>query len=93
MKDSERTSRTFKADEDPLTYLGVLVDILQEWDRFRVNPNSLGQPEPVQGVDVFLGNADGTVEISYPSLVAAEVCKNLNKTLDGWKNYVKIISI
>jgi hypothetical protein len=49
--------------EDPLTYLGVLVDIMQEWNRYSVF-KSLDQ-EPIQGIEVRLGNSGGKVIIEF----------------------------
>lgn len=92
MEDPARESPLLKASDDPLTYLGVLVDIVEEWDRFRVRPNALGKSAPLQGVDVRLGNSGGVVTVSYPSSVAEQVRKQLAKTLDGWDQYLKIIS-
>jgi hypothetical protein len=47
--------------EDPLSYLGVLVDILQEWDRYTVYKDSiLTGTLPIQGVDVK-ANFDGDI--------------------------------
>jgi hypothetical protein len=49
--------------EDPLTYLGVLVDIIQEWNRYSVF-KSLDQ-EPIQGIEVNLGNSGGKVIVQF----------------------------
>jgi hypothetical protein len=41
---------TISLDDDPIAFLGIYVDILQEWDRYDVNPQSmLSGPLPLQG--------------------------------------------
>lgn len=50
------------AEEDPLAYLGILVDIIQEWNRERVHPNTIFFGElPVQSneVDIRFEHFDG----------------------------------
>jgi hypothetical protein len=44
-----------RVDEDPLAYLGILVDILQEWDRYSSIPDSAFTANtPCQGSDVLV---------------------------------------
>jgi hypothetical protein len=87
--------RNFDADllsleEDPLAFLGILVDCLQEWDRYFVF--ALPDRLPVQGADVLLGHEDGRIIINFAeSERAAKVAGDLKKALAGWENVVSIL--
>jgi len=84
--------------EDPLAYLGVLVDVLQEWDRYPVRPRR--DKEPIQGHEVDLGhkrdrktNQDKVrVVFREPngSARAAKVCKELDRSLKDWTAIVEV---
>ena len=78
--------------EDPLSYLGILVDCLQEWDRYTVSHESvIAGKLPLQGADVKLSARSGRVRIAYGDADrAASVQKSLNRCLDGWKDLVEI---
>lgn len=80
-----------RLDDDPLTYLGILTDAVQHWDRYTVLPTLLRSPS--QGVDVCLGKSKGIVVINYKEkALAAKVTKELDGCLDGWKNLIDIRS-
>lgn len=77
-------------EEDSLAYLGILVDILQEWDRFRVVPNALGKEAPLQGVDVLLSHRAGKVVFKFPQKIATKVRESLTDALKGWERFVVV---
>ena len=82
-------------DEDPLAYLGILVDGIQEWDRYSVSREAvISGALPLQGIDVELGVMNGRVHINYRNADRAErVTKALNDSLsDEWTQAVSIES-
>jgi hypothetical protein len=55
--------------DDPLAYLGIIVDILQEWDRYSVSGDSaIGGPIPIQGKDIKLefDSSQDLITLQYP---------------------------
>jgi hypothetical protein len=78
--------------EDPLAYLGILVDVVQEWNRHSVFKDL--DREPIQGIEVKIGaEGDKVIVLFLPpnaSERAARVTKELDKALDGWKDVVEI---
>lgn len=85
--------------EDPLTYLGIMVDIIQEWDRYSTTYESYNEMEiPLQGKDMRLGRgtwrANKIVRISYPKIFPKKKLKEIEKKLDDnlldWKKIIKI---
>lgn len=79
--------------EDPLAYLGILVDVLQEWDRYTVFRTSIFTGKlPLQGKDVRLGTDNGIVLIDYGSEDRAKkVREALNTSLQGWDQVVSVL--
>jgi hypothetical protein len=73
-------------DEDPLAYLGVLVDVLEEWDRYSVFKAL--DAEPIQGTEVELGAPADKVVLRFVGPQgpkrANKLRANLNEALDGW---------
>jgi hypothetical protein len=65
--DNNNSEHKLDYKADPIAFLGVLVDILQEWDRYSLIGNSafIGI-QPLQGTDIELNYKDGVVEIFYP---------------------------
>ncbi len=80
-------------DEDPIAYLGILVDCIQEWDRYSVVPDTVLQNLlPVQGIDMKLELANGRIVVTFPDARRAEkVRKELENALDGWAAVVEIM--
>jgi hypothetical protein len=77
-------------DEDPLAYLGILADCLQEWDRYFV----FASPErlPIQGVDVLLSHDNGKVTIDFETTErAGKVRKDLSAALSEWDKLVTVL--
>jgi len=89
-----------RIEEDPLTYLGILVDVLQEWDRYSSSFDSLSQDElPLQGKDMLLGykkdeDKNKIIVISYPDSYGKKNLSKLKKKLDlnlvNWKKIIRI---
>lgn len=79
-------------NEDPLAYLGILVDCLQEWDRSTTFRESMfSESLPLQGKDVELKIDSGKIVINYNNNEYSEkISKTLNSSLMDWD---KIISI
>ena len=79
-------------EEDPLSYLGVLVDVLQEWDRYSVFKDL--DREPVQGSEVDLGNDRGRVTMTFTGPAAASRSEkariDLNIALVDWERFVEL---
>jgi hypothetical protein len=78
-----------KLREDPLTYLGILVDLLQEWDRYFVF--RVFDRLPVQGNEVFLGMSGGRLRIRFQDAERAiKVEKELNLALEDWEELLEL---
>jgi hypothetical protein len=75
-----------KLSEDPLAYLGILVDILQEWDRHSVHRDTAisSEQEPIsnQQVTVELLRS-GKIRIHYVGDQTGDLRKKVRKALDA----------
>jgi hypothetical protein len=80
-------------EDDPLAYLGILVDCLEEWDRYTVTRESvIGGTLPLQGIDVKLSTEAGKVCIDYGDRKRSEsVTNNLDISLADWDQVVNIV--
>lgn len=80
-------------EEDPLAYLGILVDCLEEWDRFTSSRDSvLSGVLPLQGKDVLLNRAAGRIVIDYRTKKSAEkVRRSLDTALRDWSILVTVL--
>lgn len=88
-----------KLTEDPLAYLGILVDILQEWDRHsarRIQKIGVG-PRRINSGDVSIGPAeDGRIAIRYGCRDNNwqkrwdKMNEDLDDALEGWRDLVEI---
>ena len=89
----ERTMRKLKLNDDPLTYLGILVDIIEEWDRYTVIKKSIFTGTmPIQGTDVKISIEDDLIKLNYEDKARSKSVKEaLNNALNGWQQIVKII--
>jgi len=83
--------------EDPLAYLGILVDCLQEWDRYSLSgePALVGQM-PAQGATVGLQSdpTSGKIIVDFRGDQgrAKKVVEDLNTALDDWNSLVDVRS-
>jgi hypothetical protein len=66
--------------DDPLAYLGIIVDIVQEWNRYSVFKSL--DSEPIQGVEVELGSDSGKVVLKFIELNSEKRAKKLRDNLD-----------
>ena len=56
-------------DDDPLAFLGVLVDGLQEWDRYKVarrGEAAFSGKELLQSIEVGIWVDSNTIHLKYP---------------------------
>lgn len=75
--------------EDPLAFLGILVDCLEEWDRYSVFP--VPAKLPVQAVDVDLCAKAGKVTLDYGEKYRAKkVRESLDTALKDWQKIVAL---
>ena len=82
-----------KITEDPFAYLGILVDIIQEWDRYNVNPAGIFTRQlPIQGKDVLVKVKDsGIINFIFPNeKIANKIILSLSESLSNWKKIVEI---
>jgi len=79
-------------EEDPLAFLGILVDCLQEWDRYTVSRETVVAGQlPLQGADVIMDHSNGQVIVDYRDLsVSRDVKKGLDRSLLGWQSYIDL---
>ncbi len=91
-KNKHASDHRLAIGEDPLAYLGILVDILQEWDRYCVQKDTILQGKhSLQASDVDIGSDGKKVKIRFPEKVQADaVKKTLRKCLYNWKAIVDI---
>jgi hypothetical protein len=85
--------KPLRIDEDPLAYLGILVDILQEWDRYTVSPESaIGGVLPLQGIDVELNSTGKSgVTIKFrDNFFRDRVKKALTESLADWPQVIAV---
>jgi hypothetical protein len=78
--------------DDPLAYLGVLVDIIQEWDRYSVF--KAPDREPIQGSEVELGKQGGKIMLHFNGPSGAPRARKLRENLDAalvdWRKLVDV---
>jgi hypothetical protein len=82
------TEQRLSLDDDPLSYLGILVDILQEFDRYHVFP--ITDKPPLQNSCVRLSSNSGKIVIEYPKLWAKKVKDDLDYALSDWTKFVEV---
>lgn len=89
-------------NDDPLAFLGILVDVLQEWDRYTVlGESAFTDKEPLQSTEVQLKFKDKytAIHINYPakngskSGVSVDIHKVLNGCLEEWEKIVTCADI
>lgn len=79
-------------EEDPIAYLGILVDVLEEWDRYSVFKGL--NREPIQGTEVQLGYRDQKVVVRFEGGPgrgrARKLSDELDKALIGWTSLLEV---
>jgi hypothetical protein len=83
---------TLALREDPLAYLGILVDVIQEWNRYSVFKDL--DREPIQGIEVKLGLVSDKIVVQFlePNATgrAEKLTKELDQALAEWRDLVEI---
>ena len=79
-------------EEDPIAYLGILVDILQEWDRYYINRSSIFTGLlPQQGIDINLSSKNNILQIHYLDINRVKrIRQTLNDSLVGWRDIIQL---
>lgn len=81
--------------DDPITYLGILVDELQVWDRFRVFDGFMNRDRdiselPTQSSEIFLGEKEGNITMSLPHREYSKVRAALDRRLSNWSEILTL---
>ncbi len=78
--------------EDPLAYLGIVVDVIEEWDRYSVFKTL--HRDPVQGNEVSLSHENGKIVLSFSSPKAQknadDAREELDDSLEDWQSLIEI---
>ena len=87
-----KKDRRLKVQQDPLAYLGVLVDILQEWDRYTSKRYSIVTHQlPIQAVDMRIATDSNKLSIVFPNKKHANnTVDSLESSLIGWEEFVRV---
>ncbi|GAB4394341.1 MAG: hypothetical protein Tsb0032_18600 [Kiloniellaceae bacterium] len=83
-------------EDDPLAYLGIMVDELQFWDRFNVfDPVKDYNELPTQATQVRLGTSKpiGDIDFAAPNHEVIRLKKELDRRLIGWDRILNLESI
>jgi hypothetical protein len=84
-------AQLLKLDDDPLAYLGILVDTIEDWDRYLVRRDThFAGSLPLQGVDVGFAVEDGKIVLILPARRAQRIREELAGSLDGWTSIIEI---
>lgn len=80
-------------EEDPLSYLGILVDLIQEWDRYTVDKRSILTGNlPFQGDDVNLSIKNGKIILNYKDKNKSnKVRLELDNSLADWDKIISVV--
>lgn len=85
-------SDSLALEEEPLAFLGVLVDCLQEWDRYYVFPTP--GKLPLQAVEVGLESKDDIVILDFhKTLTAEKIREALSRSLKDWDRFVSVLPL
>ena len=82
--------------DDSLAFLGILVDKLQEWDRYKVRirgASAFTGEEPLQSTQIKLDHIGSKITMTYPAKLKDDLCKEINDCLKigDLKGVVEII--
>jgi len=89
----QTTTGPLAIEDDPLAYLGILVDVMQEWDRYTVSRTSIFTGIlPLQGKDVSLCADSGIIHVNYADAKRSKKVKeSLAAALIGWDKVVNVL--
>jgi hypothetical protein len=88
-----------KLDDDPLAFLGILVDALQEWDRYSISGELAfsEKTELLQSNAVVINNKSNKINFYYPLKkgndekdFSQDIIKALNRCLSDWDHLIRI---
>lgn len=86
-----------RLEEDPVAYLGVLVDILEEWDRYAVRRGSamgISSQLPLQGSDVRVETSGTQLEFRIPNArLVSKIIDALDTALEDWGQLLSVVTI
>ena len=86
-----------RLEEDPIAYLGVLVDILEEWDRYAVQRGAaMGTSTqlPLQGSDVFVNTTGDRLEFRIPKArLVSKMIEAFDTALEDWRQLLSVVEI
>jgi hypothetical protein len=96
IQDDKAKKDPLSIEEDALAYLGILVDILQEWDRYKVFSSPADVGKLVQGNEVGMWTLEkdgqSKIFISYPNAKIVKKVKGaLDSSLKDWSEIVHVI--
>lgn len=100
--DTKKNNKTYKSkipdeikttpislNDDPLTYLGILVDIIQEWDRYRVKPDQVNFASIATSLNTEIMFSRKKLYIQYPHRsIYKKVRSAFETTLVGWERFI-----
>jgi hypothetical protein len=91
------TKEKLSLQDDPLSYLGILVDELQVWDRFNVFDGVLQRKssqtdDPIQSSELFIEcrSRDAPISFSVPRGHFERLRGKLDARLNGWENIISL---
>jgi hypothetical protein len=87
-----------KLENDPLTYLAILCDELQKWDRFPAGRKNIHNLEEFDSASLVSEDIELEKETTIPRFqilghkdVKISICKSLTKRLKDWSKIIKIL--
>jgi hypothetical protein len=99
-KNGKTKCEKIKLDDDPLAFLGVLVDALQEWDRYTISGELAfsEKTELLQSTDVdIVDSKPDKISFYYPLKkgddekdFSKEIKESLSRCLTEWNNHIGI---
>lgn len=98
-----KTGPKVALSDDPLAFLGILVDLLQEWDRYNAHRGRHSRPLepvglPVQGVDVTAYCDGERLILGFPwgpnpkKSRKESLSEELDNSVPGWRQFVTLES-
>lgn len=95
LKQSDLRHKKLQLSDDPLTYLGILVDILQQWDRYNVDSGAIfNNIKTIQNNEVYIGKnkKQKKIKIKYINEdIKNDVIEALDNSLYKWSDIIEVI--
>jgi hypothetical protein len=84
-----------RLEEDPIAYLGVMVDGLQDWDRYAVRRGAAfgtSAQLPLQGSDVQVDATGDRLEFRIPNArLVTKLVEAFDIALEDWRQLLSIV--